>query len=271
MSAPDVSVVVVAWRARDDVLACLASLEQHAGVTYEAIVVDDASGDGTAEAVAERHPDAVVVAKARNEGLAAGRNDALPYVRGRYVLMLDADTLVRPGAVPRLVRTLDDDPHVGLVGPRLVYPDGRLQLSCRRWPPFLVPLVRRGPIARLLPDPALQRRHLMSDWDHRRERPVVYVIGAAQLWRADLPRRIGGYDELVSSYGGEDVDWCLRVWAAGLEVRYVPEAEIVHVYQQATRRNLYGRKSWRALRDWYYLQWKHRRLRRSPALAEANA
>lgn len=265
------TVVVVAWRAREDVLACLASLAEHAGVDYQAVVVDDASGDGTPDAVAERFPDAIVVAKAENEGLPAGRNDALPHVRGRYVLMLDADTVVRPGAIPRLVRTLEESPRTGLVGPKLVYPDGRLQLSCRRWPPFLVPLVRRGPVARLNSDPELQRRHLMSDWAHDAERPVVYVIGAAQMWRAELPGLIGEYDERVSSYGGEDVDWCLRVWAAGLEVRYVPEAEIVHVFQQATRRSLYGRKSLRAFRDWYYLQWKHRRLRRSPRLAEANA
>jgi len=271
VSAPEVSVVVVAWRAKDDVLACLASLEEHAGVAYEAIVVDDASGDGTPEAVGARFPAATVVAKPVNEGLSKGRNDALPHVRGRYVLMLDADTLVTPGAIPRLVRTLEEQPEVGLVGPRLVYPDGRLQLSCRRWPPFLIPLLRRGPLARLLPDPPVHRRHLMSDWDHAQERPVVYVIGAAQMWRADLPQQIGRYDENVSSYGGEDVDWCLRVWAAGLQVRYVPDAAIVHVFQQATRRKLYGRKSWRAFRDWYYLQWKHRRLRGSPVLAEANA
>ena len=110
----------------------------------------------------------------------------------------------------------------------------------------------------------------MKDYDHSTERPVVWVSGAAQMWRADLLATIGPYDTQVSSYGGEDLDWCLRVWGAGFEVRYVPEAEVVHAWQQMTRRNLYGRKSFRALRDWYYLQWKHRRLRRSPRLVEAN-
>lgn len=270
MTTPEVSVVIVAWRAREDVLRCLASLERHAGTSYEAIVVDDGSGDGTPAAVADRFPDTKVIVKAQNAGLAAGRNSALAHVLGRLVLMLDADTIVRPGAIPRLARALDEHARAGLVGPRLVFPDGRLQLSCRRWPPFLTPLLRRGPLARLAAEPAPHRRHLMMDWDHAAERPVVYVIGAAQMWRADLPLRIGRFDERVSSYGGEDLDWCLRVWAAGLEVRYVPEAEVVHVFQQATRRRLFGRKSWRALRDWYYLQWKHRRLRRADVLAEAN-
>jgi GT2 family glycosyltransferase len=112
---------------------------------------------------------------------------------------------------------------------------------------------------------------MMADWDHATQRPVVYVIGAAQMWRAGLPGLIGGYDERISSYGGEDIDWCMRVWEAGLEVHYAPQAEIVHHYQQVTRRRLYGRQSLRTLRDWYYFQWKHRALRRDPRLARANA
>ena len=219
---PEVSVVVVAWRAREHVLRCMRSLEAAAGLPYEAIVVDDGSNDGTPEALREQFPDTRVLAKPRNEGLVAGRNSALALVRGRKVLMLDADTEVRPGAISTLAAALDRDPGVGLVGPRLVYPDGELQLSCHRYPPLLLPLLRRGPLARLNPDPATHRRHMMKDFDHASERPVVWVVGAAQMWRADLPRRIGGYDPRISSYGGEDLDWCLRVWAAGLAVRYCP-------------------------------------------------
>jgi len=267
---PELSVVIVAWRARDDVLRCLASLERHAGLRYEAIVVDDGSGDGTAEAVAARFPDATLVAKQENEGLVRGRNSALPLVRGGFVLMLDGDTEVRPEALPRLVAALDN-PRVGLVGPKLLYEDGSLQLSCRRWPPFLVPILRRGPLARLAREPELHRQHLMMDFDHASERPVVWVAGAAQMWRSDLPDRIGPYDERVSSYGGEDLDWCLRVWEAGLEVRYAPQSEITHRWQQMTRKSPFGRQSFRALWDWYYLQWKHRRLRGSASLREANA
>jgi GT2 family glycosyltransferase len=270
VSAPLVSVVVVSWRARDYVLDCLESLAANAGVPYEAIVVDDGSDDGTPEAVRSAFPDTRVLAKATNEGLVAGRNDALDLVRGRFVLMLDSDTKVAPGALERMVEVLQQRPEVGLIGPKLVYPDGELQLSCRRWPPLLIPFLRRGPYARLNDDPAPHRRHMMKDFDHAGERPVVWVIGAAQMWRADLPERIGRYDDRISSYGGEDLDWCLRVWAAGLEVWYVPSAEIVHVYQKVTRRKLYDNRSRRTLRDWYYVQWKHRRLRADPRLAEAN-
>lgn len=270
MSEPEVSIVVVSWRARDDVLRCLASLEQHVRLPYEAIVVDDGSGDGTPEAVRGRFPAARVVAKARNEGLAAGRNTALELIRGRLVLMLDADTQVSAGAVETLAAALDD-PAAGLVVPKLVFPNGELQLSCFRFPPFSIPLIRRGLYARFDPDPRIHRWHLMKDFDHHSRRPVVWALGAAQMWRADLPELIGRYDLRVSSYGGEDLDWCLRVWRGGLRVLYVPDAVVVHEYQQVTRRNLYGRKAWRRFADWYYLQWKHRDLRHDPRLAEANA
>jgi GT2 family glycosyltransferase len=268
---PDVSVVIVAYRARDYVLACLEALGENAGVPHEAIVVDDGSGDGTPEAVRERFPEAVVVAKPRNEGLCAGRNSALERIRGRHVLMIDSDTKVRPGAIARLSQVLDENPEVGLVGPKLVNPDGSVQLSCRRWPSVLIPVLRRGPYARINPEPAAHRHHMMMDFDFSTERPVVAVMGAAQMWRADLPALIGRYDERISSYGGEDVDWCLRVWRAGLEVRYVPDAVIEHEWQHVVRRQGVSRHSLIALRDFYYLQLKHRRLRRDPRLREALA
>ena len=263
----EVSVVIVAHRARDLVLDCLDSLREHAGVSYEAIVVDDGSQDGTAEAVRRSHSDAQVVEKRVNEGLAAGRNSALPLIRGRLVLMLDSDTRVTEGALPAMAAVLDGNPEVGLVGPKLIYPAGEVQPSCRRWPSMLIPVVRRWPINRIAPESGPHRRHMMLDFDHAYERPVVYVMGAAQMWRADLPDLIGSYDEGVSSYGGEDLDWCLRVWGAGLEVRYTPQAVVVHDWQRV----VHHRRAWnphalRALRDFYYLQWKHRALRRDPRL-----
>lgn len=270
MTSPVLSVVIVAWRARDYVLRSLESLEEHVTIPHEVIVVDDGSQDGTEDAVRRGFPRTRLLAKRQNEGLVAGRNDALPLVRGRLVLMLDADTEVRPDAVETLAAVLDSSPEVGLVGPKLVGPDGEVQPSCRRYPPLLIPFMRRGPYAIIDPDPRAHQRHLMRDFDHGTERPVVSVAGAAQMWRADMPQRIGSYDRRLSSYGGEDRDWCLRVWQSGLEVRYVPQAEIVHAWQHVIRQSGNSRQALRALLDWYYLAWKHRRLRRDPRLAEAN-
>ncbi|HEX6586276.1 MAG TPA: glycosyltransferase [Solirubrobacterales bacterium] len=268
MSGPaEVSVVVVAHRARELVLQCLESLQQHARIAHEVIVVDDGSGDGTAEAVHSRFPDAQLVVKESSEGLAAGRNSALPLVNGRLVLMLDSDTGVRPGALEAMASVLDSAPEVGLVGPKLIYPGGEVQPSSRRFPSPVIPILRRWPFVRIAPESRAHRRHMMLDFDHASERPVVYVMGAAQMWRAELPGLIGPYDEKISSYGGEDLDWCLRVWAAGLEVRYAPQAVVVHDWQRIVHHGRgWDRHAIRAARDFYYLQWKHRSLRRDPRL-----
>jgi N-acetylglucosaminyl-diphospho-decaprenol L-rhamnosyltransferase len=264
---PEVSVVIVAHRARDLVLECLQSLGEHGGLPHEAIVVDDGSGDGTAEAVRASYPNARVVEKRVNEGLAAGRNSALPLVNAPRVLMLDSDTRVTPGALESMVGVLDRDPKIGLIGPKLVYPDGTVQPSCRRWPSLLAPVARRWPFVKINAEPEIHKRHMMFDFDHASERPVVTVMGAAQMWRSELPELIGRYDEKVSSYGGEDQDWCLRVWEAGFEVRYAPQAVIVHDWQRVVRhRRLWNPHTIRAARDFYYLQWKHRALRRDPRL-----
>jgi GT2 family glycosyltransferase len=268
---PEVSICIVTFRDRDNVLRCLETIAEHADLPHEVVVVDDASDDGTAGAVSTRFPDVRLIARTHNGGLVAGRNDALPHLRGQFVLMLDSDTEMRPGALSTLAQALRAQPTLGLAGPRLMPPSGELQMSCRRYPPFLIPFLRRGPYARLNPSPRVHRRHLMMDFDHASERPVAWVSGAAQMWRGELARQLGSYDRRLSSYGGEDIDWCLRIWEAGLEVHYVPDAEIVHHWQQVTRRNTYGRSSLRALRDWYYLQWKHRRLRSDPRMAAANA
>lgn len=267
---PRVSICVVAYRDRENLLRCLASVREHGEISHETIVVDDASGDGSVPEVRRRFPEVTVIQRAANGGLVAGRNDAIGALSGEYVLMLDSDTELRTGALAAMTAVLDSDPSVGLVGPRLVGPDGALQHSCRRYPPFLIPLLRRGPYARFNPSPRAHRRHMMFDFDHVQQRPVVWVSGAAQMWRRALLAVIGPYDTRLSSYGGEDLDWCLRVWGAGRAVHYVPEAEVMHRWQQVTRRDLYSASSRRAFRDWYYLQFKHRRLRRHPRLAQAN-
>jgi GT2 family glycosyltransferase len=120
---------------------------------------------------------------------------------------------------------------------------------------------------RIAPKSRAHRHHMMLDFDHASERPVVYVMGAAQMWRAELPGLIGSYDEKISSYGGEDLDWCLRVWTASLEVRYAPQAVVVHDWQRVVHHGPgWDQHAILAARDFYYLQWKHRSLRRDPRL-----
>ena len=259
---PDLTIGIVSWNAADDLRRCLAAMPAGLeGVRAQIVVVDNGSTDDTA-AVIDDHPHVIAIRNARNLGLTPGRNQVVERVRGRHVLMLDADTQLRPGSALALTRYLDEHPQVGLVGATLLELDGSLQLSCRTFPSPLLPFMGRPPLGPILEHRRAFNRHLMRGYDHAHPRPVDWVLGACQCYRADLLPVLGRYDERIFSHGGEDVDWCVRVWKAGWEVHYVPEAEVVHAYGHFTRRNPFSKQAARGLLDYYYMQAKHRDARR---------
>ena len=260
----DVSVCIVSWNGRHHLENLLPAIgAAGAGLAMQVIVVDNGSTDGTAALLAET-PAVAVVRNADNRGITRARNQALLMVAGRIVLMLDADTIPLPGSIEAMVTYLDDRPEVGLVGAQLLNPDQTIQESCRTVPPLTLPFLRRPPLDRFFEHSSLVDRHLMRGDDHAHARPVDWVIGACQCYRAELLPALGVYDERIFSHGGEDVDWCLRMWSAGYEVHYVPEAQVQHEYGHYTRKNPLSRQAFRALTDYYYMLWKHRHARHDP-------
>ena len=260
-SDPDVTIVIVAYNSRDDLEACLGSIRDHAGgVATETILVDNASTDDTVPWVRAEHPEVTLIELDRNLGVGS-RYMGIERARGRHTMIIDSDAALTPQALPTMVRALDENPGWGLVGPKLLNPDGTLQLSCRRWPPLLLPLMRRPPLDRWLEDSRPVHRHLMTDVDHDRVRPVLYVLGACQLFRSELAARAGRF-ETRSVIGPDDIDWCIRIRDAGGEVVYLPTAEVVHAYQRRSRQNVVSTLALRHLRDFYAFQWRHRRRRR---------
>jgi GT2 family glycosyltransferase len=260
--APDVTVIVVAHDVRDEVLACLASVKEHAApVQAEVVLVDNASHDGTAEAVAEAFPGTEVVSLAANVGVAA-RNAGLRRARGRLRMFLDSDARLTAGALPELVAFMDAHPEAGLVGPRLVYEDGTLQLSARRFPPRLLPLMRRPPLGKLFEDSGPVRRHLMADDRHDLTREVEYVLGACQLFTAEAQAAAGEIDPRIF-FGPDDVEWCLRIRRAGLQVVYHPAATVVHGYRRTSAAKPASRLALRQLAAFARFQWawRHERSR----------
>ncbi len=258
---PDVSVIVVAHNVRDEVLKCLASVHEHPDdLSFEMFVVDNASTDGTAQAVRDAFPATEVIELPRNEAGIA-RNHALRRARGRTRLFLDSDATLTEGALGRIVETLGAGNDVGLVGPRLVYPSGELQLSCRRFPPLVLPLLRRPPLSRWLDDSAIVRRHLMADDPHDATRDVEYVISACALFSREAQARAGQLDSRYF-HAPEDVDWCMAIRRAGLRVVYEPRAVVIHDYRRSTAASPFTRGALRHLLDFYRFQWKWRRERR---------
>lgn len=260
MSGPRVSIVIVAHSVRHELERALASIDDHAGVPVETLLVDNASTDGTREWVRERYPEVELVELPRNIGVAA-RDHGLRRARGEFTMFLDSDAALTPGALPLMIRALESNPEWGLLGPKLVYDDGELQHSTRRYPPLLLPLLRRPPLGRFFEDGRIVRQHLMADDDHTRVRPVLYVLGACQLFRTALARVAGPFDDTVF-LGWDDADWCLRIRDAGGEIVYFPDATVIHSYRRLTQRRPVSRAALKQLEAHARFQLKYFRRRR---------
>jgi N-acetylglucosaminyl-diphospho-decaprenol L-rhamnosyltransferase len=249
---PATTIVVVAHSVRDELERCFASISEHAGGPVHTILVDNASEDDTLDWVRGAHPEVEVVPLQANLGVAA-RDHGLRRSRSPYTMFLDSDAALTPDALPAMVSALAENQDWGLLGPRLVYDDGSLQMSSRRFPPLGLPLYRRPPFDRIFERRRAVRHHLMAEFDHLRTRPVLYVLGACQLFRTSLARRAGPFDDRVF-LGWDDADWCFRIRDAGGDIVYFPEATVVHSYRRQTRRQPASRAALRQLRAFLYFQ-----------------
>jgi GT2 family glycosyltransferase len=225
----DLSVIVVYYRSPGALRDCLASLPAAlSGLRSEVIVVDNASGDGMAEELERTHPEVRVFVNDENLGFARGVNRGLAEARGRCLALLNPDTQVAPGAFAALVAHLDHHAGTGAVGPKIVDPDGTLQLSCRRFPTHWTGFFNRySLLTRLFPRNPWSRAYLMLDFDHASTRAVDWISGACLVTRREVVERVGPMDEAFFLFN-EDVDWCRRMHAAGYEVVYLPAATCMH-------------------------------------------
>jgi glycosyltransferase involved in cell wall biosynthesis/GT2 family glycosyltransferase len=257
-----VTAVVLSWNSARYLGAALASLRREAQrVPTEIVVVDNGSSDDSLAIAARVAPEARIIRNSANRGVAAARNQGVAASRAEFVLFLDSDAEMTPGSLDAMVRFLEAHPRVAVVGPRLVAPDGEVQYSCRRFP--TVP----GKLLRLLPFGWRRRipwvvHEEMLDVAWSGPTPVDHAIGACQLIRRDVLISVGGLDDRMF-YGPEDVDFCLRVWRAGSEVYYLPDAVVVHAEQRITRRRL-DRLTLRHATALARYFWKHRYVWRRP-------
>jgi N-acetylglucosaminyl-diphospho-decaprenol L-rhamnosyltransferase len=230
---PKLSVVIVSWNTRELLQRCLASvyadLKGRDAAEYEVWVVDNASGDRTAEMVRRAFPQANLLANLENTGFARANNQAMAECRGQYILLLNPDTIVQLGCINDLVAFLDRNANAGAVGARLLNPDGSLQPSCS-------PIPRLGSEAlRMLHlDDMFRTSYRMAEWSVQSPRRVDVVQGACMLLRAGALEQVGLLDEAYFIYS-EEVDLCYRLSQAGWSIYWVPTAAVVHYGGQSTQ------------------------------------
>jgi GT2 family glycosyltransferase len=222
MSPEDVSVVVVTYNALPWLERCLESVR---GV--ETAVVDNGSSDGTVALVRERFPEARVVEQ-ENRGLAAGWNAGLERTSGRYVLFLNSDAWLADGALERLVEFADSQPDAAVVGPRLRFPDGRLQRSVRGFPTLWRLATEYFFLRKLAPRSRVLNSFYGGGFDHDEVREADFLRGACLLVRRAAVDDVGAADESFFLFS-EEVDWCYRFRRSGWKVLFFPGAEAFHV------------------------------------------
>ncbi len=225
------SIIIVSWNTADLLAQCLASVYAHPPqVSFEVLVVDNASTDDSVSMVRRRFPQVELLINGQNIGFARANNQAMERSRGEYLLLLNPDTEVKSNALQILVNWLDSQPQTGAVGPRTLNPDGSLQMSAYPAPTLTGELWRLLHLDRLKPYGV----YPMATWPLDAPRPVDALLGACLLLRREVIAQVGPLDEDYFIYS-EEIDLCYRLQTAGWQLYWLPTAQIVHYGGQSTR------------------------------------
>jgi N-acetylglucosaminyl-diphospho-decaprenol L-rhamnosyltransferase len=231
----DISIIIVSYNTKDLLGGCIRSVLATRECEQELFVVDNASKDGSAAFVETAFPAVHLIANNDNRGFAAANNQALPLVKGRYILFLNPDTMVPAGSLAAMITFMDAQPRAGLAGTKILNPDGTEQWS----------ISHRYPGQKFT-------RHAFDGLPGS----IACVLGAAMIARTDLIRQLGGFDESFFLYG-EDQDLCLRIRQAGYEIGFIENAPVMHVGGQSERESsdadIWGRK----VAAEFLFYWKH--------------
>lgn len=227
------SVIIVSWNTREELKACLSSLTASRSEVQgpvEFVVVDNASSDGSAAMVEAEFPGIKLLQNGSNLGFARANNQAIRQSKGSYLLLLNSDTELLPGALHQLLHFMDSQPHVGAVGPLLLNSDGTIQPSAH---PMLTPereFWRLSFLDHLLP----RATYRMATWDRQIPRQVEVLKGACLLLRREALEAVGLLDDSFFMYT-EEVDLCFRLAQAGWQLWWVPGARVVHHGESSSR------------------------------------
>ena len=231
----NVSIIIVSWNTRSHLYNCLTSVyKQISSVNFEVIVIDNGSSDGSQEMVENQYPQVTLIKNATNRGFAAANNQGIAVAQGRYVLLLNSDTVVLHNSIDRVVSFADTHPDAAVVGCRVLNPDGTLQPTCFMFPSVLNMLLSSTYLYKIFPGSRFFGRERMSWWLRDDVREVDVVTGCFMLVRRDAIEQVGRLDEQFFMYA-EEADWCYRFRKAGWKALFTPSAEIIHLGGASTK------------------------------------
>ncbi|MGA3055779.1 MAG: glycosyltransferase family 2 protein [Candidatus Korobacteraceae bacterium] len=224
----DLTVIIPSYNTRDLLQNCLDSIYRYTdGITFEVICVDGNSPDGSADMVAEVFPDVILIRNSVNESYAKGVNQGIRRSRGRYVCLLDSDTLMIENALQQLVRFMDEHPAVAVCGPKLLNPDGSIQHHIRSFASLAVFFLQTLNWHKLFPRSKLMNRYYNTDFDYSKPQPVESIGTSAYVIRRSTWETHGLLDERFR-WAMPDLAYNYTLHRKGCKVFYTPCAQVVH-------------------------------------------
>jgi len=224
---PEVSVIIVNWNVRDMVLDCIRSVIEQTQSSHEIIVIDNDSADGSVEAIREEFKSIRIIANDSNRGFAAANNQGLEVSQGNYILLLNPDTLVKDGAIDKMLQWIKADPLIGCGGCQVFESENVIQKTCFSDPtPWNSLLVQTG-LHRFSESSRFWGKPEYSWWDRRSEMEVDVISGMFMLIPRTVLEKVGEMDDAFFIYA-EEADWCRRIRAHGYKCVFTPVAQIIH-------------------------------------------
>jgi GT2 family glycosyltransferase len=225
--SPDISIVVISYNTIEMTRACLFSVYQNVGLlNVQVIVVDNDSKDGSALMVRDLFPAAILVNNQDNVGFAVANNQGFRLATGKYILLLNSDTIVLSNVLQRSIEYLHSNPDVGAMGCRVLNTDGTMQPTCSGYPTLGRLFLMTLGLDRF-PGLKSHDQYLLRGWQRNTERDVEVISGCYLLVRREIINQVGDLDENFFFFG-EETDWCLRMRKAGWRLKFAPVGEIIH-------------------------------------------
>ncbi len=234
----DLSIIIVNYNVKEFLLNLLQSIRNGLNnIRAEIIVVDNASDDGSVELLKERFPEVKLIVNSSNVGFGAANNQALQIAEGKYLLLINPDTIIKENTLKEMIGFFENHPDAGIAGCKVLNPDGTLQLACRRgFPGPWTSFTKVMGLSRLFPKSRLFARYNLTFLPENETYEVDAVSGAFMMLRSELYRKIGGFDPRFFMYG-EDLDLCYRAQKSGYKVFYVHTTEVIHFKGESTKRS----------------------------------
>ncbi len=234
----DLSIIIVNYNVKEFLQNLIHSIEKASlNLNKEIIIVDNASDDGSVEFIREKFPQAILIANQKNLGFGKANNIGLKQASGKYILLINPDTLVAEDTFEKMIKFFESNPEAGLAGCKILNPDGSLQLACRRsFPGPWTSFTKVTGLSSLFPNNKVFARYNLTYLDENKTYEVDAISGSFMMMLKEVYAKVGGFDEQFFMYG-EDLDLCYRIQKSGFKVYYVHSTQIIHYKGESTKRS----------------------------------